>query len=243
MMNFDSPRIIQEKRILRLCKRLDKFSFEDILTIADDVEESVLELLLLTLVNEKRLILKNDTYFYNKNKINNQNLYSQGLKLPSFFQYHTKEETNLIIKCFCAEIPAEKVYQICDTGKNAVFNLYNYIRKILFKTQLEQLNKLYDKKPKRVRYRALFNQRVYMYIYDKKVFVTDKVLHHKEEEIQSTKSETKEFKKICCYLSRIECHNKNEVNLYYKIAEALWRRNKSFEELFNDLKANLLNIS
>ena len=34
------PSIIQENRILRLCKRLDKFSFEDILTIADDVDES-----------------------------------------------------------------------------------------------------------------------------------------------------------------------------------------------------------
>lgn len=244
-MNFDSPRIIQEKRILRLCKRLDKFTFDDILTIAEDINEATLELLLLTLVNEKRLILKNDTYFYSKSKADNQNPYyqSQNLKLPRFFQYHTKEEINLIIKCFCAEIPAEKVYQICDTGKNAVFNLYNYIREILFKTQLEQLNELYDKKPERVRYRVLFNQCVYMYVYDKKVFVTDKVLHHKEEEIQSAKSETKEFKKICCYLSRIECHNKNEVNLYYKIAEALWRRNKSFEELFDDLKANLLNIS
>ena len=64
-----------KERILRLCKRLDKFSFEDILTIVEDINEATLELLLLALVNEKRLILKNDTYFYNKNKSNNQNLY------------------------------------------------------------------------------------------------------------------------------------------------------------------------
>ncbi len=195
------------------------------------------------MVNEKRLIKNNDIYLYNKNKTNNQNPSNQNLKLPRFFQYHSKEEINLIIKCFCAEIPAEKVYQICTTGKNAVFNLYNYIRKFLFKTQFKQLNELYSKNPKQVRYRILFNQCVYMYVYNNKVFITDKVLHHKEEELQPTKTEVKEFKKICCYLSRIECHNKNEVNLYFKLAEALWRRNKSFEELFNDLKLNLLNIS
>ena len=42
------------ERVLKLCKRLDKFTFEDILTIAEDINEATLELFLLTLVNEKR---------------------------------------------------------------------------------------------------------------------------------------------------------------------------------------------
>lgn len=33
-------------RILKLCKRLDKFSLEEIVGIAEDVDESVMELLL-----------------------------------------------------------------------------------------------------------------------------------------------------------------------------------------------------
>ncbi len=233
-----------KERILRLCKRLDKFSFEDISTIADDVNESTLELLLLTLVDEKRLTVRNNIYFYNKNGFNNQNIsYNQIRKLPRFFQYHTKEEITLIMKCFCAEIPAQKVCKICSVGQNAVFNLYNFIREHIFKTQFKQLNKLYNQKPKQVRYRKLFDKCIYMYVYGNEVFVTDKVLNHRKEERAATKAEVKEFKKICCYLSRIECHNKNEINLHFKIAEALWRRNKNFEELFNNLNSNLLNLS
>ena len=53
-------------RILRLCRRLDKFTLDEISTIAEDVDEAVLELLLLTLVKEGKLTLRNDLYFYNK---------------------------------------------------------------------------------------------------------------------------------------------------------------------------------
>ena len=34
--------IIQENRILRLCRRLDKFTLDEISTIAEDLDESVL---------------------------------------------------------------------------------------------------------------------------------------------------------------------------------------------------------
>ena len=44
-----------KERILKLCKRLDKFSFDEISLIADDVNKSVLELILLTLESEKYL--------------------------------------------------------------------------------------------------------------------------------------------------------------------------------------------
>lgn len=60
------PSIIQEKRVLRLCRRLDKFTLDEISTIAEDVNESVLELLLLTLIQDGKLSLKNGMYFYNK---------------------------------------------------------------------------------------------------------------------------------------------------------------------------------
>ena len=54
------------ERVLKLCKRLDKFTFEDILTIAEDINEATLELMLLTLVNEKRLLLRDGVYYYNR---------------------------------------------------------------------------------------------------------------------------------------------------------------------------------
>ena len=47
-----------KERVLRLCRRLDKFTLDEISTIAEDIDEAVLELLLLTLVQEGKLIFK-----------------------------------------------------------------------------------------------------------------------------------------------------------------------------------------
>ena len=57
------------ERVLRLCRRLDKFTLDEISTIAEDINESVLELLLLTLVQEGKLTLRNGLYLYNKKHI------------------------------------------------------------------------------------------------------------------------------------------------------------------------------
>lgn len=88
-----------KERILRLCKRLDKFTFEDISTIADDVDESVLELLLMTLVREGWLVQRDELYFYNK-KVQNKQI--------TTFQYFNKETIALVVRCFCTQIPADK---------------------------------------------------------------------------------------------------------------------------------------
>ena len=53
-------------RILKLCKRLDKFTFDDILMIACNIDESVLKLQLIKFVQDKRLVQRGDLYFYKK---------------------------------------------------------------------------------------------------------------------------------------------------------------------------------
>lgn len=219
-----------KERILRLCKRLDKFSFEDISTIADDVDESVLELLLLTLVNEGSLIQRGKLYFYNK-KVQNKQI--------TTFQYFNKETITLVVRCFCTQIPADKACLIVNISQHSVTKFYAYFRKVLYDNQKDALLKLYSLNPQKSRIRTFFNQYAYFYIYNNHVYVTDKTLTSTKEK-NFTKDEVKEFKKIYCYLSRIECHNKNQINLYYRLAEALWRREKSFEELYEDLKNYLI---
>ena len=59
-----------KERVLKLCRRLDKFTLDEISTIAEDIDESVLELLLLTLVQEGKLTFRNGLYFYNKQSFN-----------------------------------------------------------------------------------------------------------------------------------------------------------------------------
>lgn len=66
-------------RVLRLCRRLDKFTLDEISTIAEDVDESVLELLLLTLVQEGKLIFRDNIYLYNKEQGCNKQ------RLPAIF--------------------------------------------------------------------------------------------------------------------------------------------------------------
>lgn len=219
-----------KERILRLCKRLDKFSFGDISTIADDVDESVLELLLLTLVNEGSLIQRGKLYFYNK-KVKNKQI--------TTFQYFNKETIKLVLRCFCVQIPADKTCLIINISEHSVNKIYNYFRKLLYERQQAELLKQYALKAQKFRIRTFFNLDAYFYIYNNQVYVTDKALTSTKEKT-FTKDEVKEFKKIYCYLSRIECHNKNQINLYYRLAEALWRREKSFEELYEDLKNNLI---
>lgn len=65
-------------------------------------------------------------------------------------------------------------------------------------------------------------KKAYFYIYDK-VYVSEKLLKSPKEK-SFTKKETAEFKKIYCYLTIMESHNKNKANLYFNIAEKLWKQ-------------------
>ena len=93
------------ERVLRLCKRLDKFTLDEISTIAEDVDEAVLELLLLTLVQEGKLTLRDGLYFYNKKQIS---------KKPSILSFYPKQIIDTAIRCFCLSIPAYKAAKILD---------------------------------------------------------------------------------------------------------------------------------
>lgn len=224
-----------KERILKLCKRLNKFSLDEIATIADDVDEIVLELLLQTLIDEKFLIQQKDTYFYNKK--NPTKNYS--MKLPKVFMYHSKEEIDLIITCFCAEIPTHKACYLIKTSDDTIQRFYNIFRKLIYEKQHKILVSLYSINPQEERYRIFFDKYAYFYIYNNTVYVAEKPLKAVNK-TTTNKHEVKEFKKICCYLSRIEQHNKNKISLHYKIAEALWRRNKDFNELYSDIKNNII---
>ena len=87
------PSIIQENRILRLCKRLDKFTFNEVLEITEDIEEQDLKNIFDNLISENKLIHMNGIYFYNKQLVKTKqiNMY------PLFFQIHNKTEILIII--------------------------------------------------------------------------------------------------------------------------------------------------
>ena len=221
------------ERVLRLCRRLDKFTLDEISTIAEDISESVLELLLLTLVQEGKLTLRNGLYLYNKKQIS---------KKPSILSFYPKQIIDTAIRCFCLSIPAYKVAQIIGIADNSTVKIYNIFRELIYERQAKKLNFLYEKNSQQCRNRMFFDTEFHFYIYDNQVFVSKNPFQSIDER-PFTKSEEQEFKKVYSYLTRFTSHNSNKVDLPQKLAEGIWRRNKEFEELYFDLKVNLLNIS
>lgn len=226
------PSIIQENRVLRLCRRLDKFTLDEISTIAEDINESVLELLLLTLVQEGKLTLRNGLYLYNKKQIS---------KKPSILSFYPKQIIDTAIRCFCLSIPAYKVAQIIGIANNSTVKLYNIFRELIYERQAKKLNFLYGKSPQQGRNRIFFNEELSFYVYNNQVFVSENPFQSPDEKA-FTKSEVQEFKKVYSYLTRFTSHNSNKVDLPQKLAEGIWRRNKEFKELYADLKVNLLSL-
>lgn len=220
-------------RILRLCRRLDKFTLDEISTIAEDVDESVLELLLLTLVQEGKLTLRDGLYFYNKKQIS---------KKPSILSFYPKQIIDTAIRCFCLSIQSYKVAKILDIGENQASKIYNIFRELIYERQTKKLNFLYEKSPQQCRNRMFFDTEFHFYIYNNQVFVSENPFQSPDEKAY-TKSEEREFKKVYSYLTRFTSHNSNKVDLPQKLAEGIWRKNKEFKELYVDLKVNLLNIS
>ena len=146
-------------RILRLCRRLDKFTLDEISTIAEDIDESVLELLLLTLVQEGKLIFRDNIYLYNKEQGGNKQ------RLPQFFQHHSKTDIDYIIKGFCIDIEVLKMIDLFGFSKHVMNNFYQYFRTIIYEQQKNELVKYFEKSPKIPQERIYMNAKVYLYLY------------------------------------------------------------------------------
>lgn len=219
-----------KERVLKLCRRLDKFTLDEISTIAEDIDESVLELLLLTLVQEGKLTFRNGLYFYNKQSFN---------KKYSILSYYPAKILDIVIRCFCLSIPAYKAKDIIAITESSTMQLYYIFRQLIYERQTKKLSFLYGKNPQQGRNRIFYDEEFSFYVYDNQVFVSENPFQNPDEKAY-TKSEEQEFKKVYSYLTRFTSHNSNKVNLPQKLAEGIWRRNKEFKELYFDLKVNLL---
>lgn len=222
-----------KERILRLCKRLSKFTIDEISTIS---EINLTELLPIIneLISEGKLLYQNGIYFYTK---------TQSISAKySMFKYYPKVTIDMVLRCFCESISSTKTSYIISMGEDQVQKFYTIIRTLIYERQEKRLRDFYVQEPQNARRRKFFDQEIYLYIYNKQVFVSE-ILLQSPEDRPLNPNDKAEFSKIYCYLTRNLTHNQNAHNLNYKIAEILWRRNKNFNELYFDLKNNLLNFS
>lgn len=226
-------------QVLKLCKRLKKCTLEDIVQFME-TEQPIIETVVLCLEQEGLIQEKNGiiTPAYTKKikgDILNKNLYLM-------FQYRSDEEIEIILKGFCLEISPQKLQHFISVKDKCICDYYFLFRKLIYERQIKELFRLFFEKPQIGKYRKFYEKYAYFYVYNNQVFISDKLLRATLEKNYS-KEEVREFKRMYCYLSRIESHNINEKYMYFRLVEYIWRHEKSFEELYYDLKVNLLNIS
>jgi hypothetical protein len=121
--NSQSHSLVYNK-ILKLAKRMNKFTLEEIEPIlnVDNLQQVLYEL-----VEEKVLHFQNGIYFYIKKE-------SRKLDLPLFFQFHTKEEIDMIIKCFCGGVTSDKGAFLLGISDATLQKFNMYFRKIIMKS-------------------------------------------------------------------------------------------------------------
>ena len=218
------------ERILQLCKRLNKFTLDEIATISEFSADNLLPIIN-ELVAENKLIDENKTYIYQKKqKVSDK---------YSIFKYYPKTTIDTIIKCFCESIITTKVSHILSIGEPQVQKFYTIFRTLIYDKQKKLLDNYYSNNPQNARHRKFFNKEVYLYFYNNQIFISKNLLKNKNDK-PLTQHEKADFTTIYCYLSRNLTHNQNVHNLEYKIAETLWRRSKDFKNLYSDL-LNLIN--
>ena len=227
------------EQLLLLCKRLKNATRDELLDFME-VEEDVLDSMLLYLINEGRLEENDGCYYYVQTPRSTEQKRIKNLHL--MFQFHSPETIDLIIKSFCLGIQTQKTAYLTNLHNSCIANFYTEFRKLIYKRQFKTLLNKFFKKPQIGRYRVFFDQYAYFYVYENQVYVSEKLLRYNDEK-KFNKDQIKEFTKIYCYLSRYVSHNTNQAKLHHKLAEGIWRREKEFEELYMDLKCNLLNIS
>ncbi len=212
-------------KILKLAKRLNKFTLEEIEPIlnCDNLQQVLGEL-----IEEKVLQLQNGIYFYIKNE-------TKKLDLPLFFQFHTKEEIDMIAKCFCADIPALKTTLLVESSKTVVGNFYRYFRDKIFRQQFKELNIHFEKNPKIPAIRALYDIKIYLYFYKNKVFVSNKKLKSKKIIQKHTELEMRTIRVAYYKVRRVFQNFAFTQSLYEIAAEKIWRQGKDFQELKNEI--------
>lgn len=220
-------------KILLLCKRLNRFTLDEISTISE-LEPNKLLPIINELISGNKLLQENGVYFYSKK----QSIFAKY----SIFKYYPKVTIDLVLRCFCESISTTKTSHIISIGEDQVQKFYTIFRMLIYERQEKWLRNYYVQEPQNARRRKFFDQEVYLYIYNKQVFVSEILLQNPDDKPLDTIDKT-EFSKIYCYLTRNLTHNQNVHNLNCKIAEILWRRNKNFNGLYFDLKNRLLKFS
>lgn len=208
-----------KNKILKLAKRLETFSLEDVESIMGEGIEDALQ----ELVKDGKLNLVSGIYSYKTER---------NLPLPFCFKFHSQKKIEMITKCFCAGVKSKQASFLLDIGDATMQNFYKHFRQMIYERQLNALKTHFEQKPKIAKMRRFYDIPVYFYLYDKELFVVDKPLKTKRKKLPHTKEESLRIKVLYSRLRRSINHSKMKQNLAHHVAEHIWRYGKSNIQLF-----------
>ena len=218
-----------DNKIQRLCKRLNKFTLEEISLIAE-LEESELEKSLEDLIKTNFLKKYRNNYIYN----NVEKEQKVRKRLPLMFEYHSAETVDMIVKCFCADILSSKTSLILKPQDGCICSFNLFFRETLFKKQKKELFIHFRKSPQRPRRRIFFNKTFYFYTYNNYLYISDELLACDNAKSFSD-VELRQFKIMYSILCRRLINHAYRHYTHFHIAEQIWRYGKEFKQLNEEL--------
>lgn len=221
-----------KSKVLKLAKRLGKFCAEDILPIIS-IAEVELKNVLSELKTEGSIKQRSDgTYFYQEESK------KENKRLPLFFEFHTRQEIELIIKCFCSNIETAKAMNLMETKKSCLSKFYKYFREQIYAWQLVELKSYFDKYPKMAQEREYLGKIYYLYLYEQKLFASEKSLKSNNM-CNHSNVERLEIKNIFLRANRKVLNHSYRHFYHLHLAEEIWRLDKTFEKLQDSLFTKL----
>ena len=222
-----------KERILKLCKRLNKFSLDEIETISE-IDSSELKPIIDGLIHEERLTYCDGTYYYNKRVCKKQ----QTSKLPLFFEFHKKQDIEYIIRGFCTDVEVLKMIDLFGLSNHVMNTFYAYFRTVIYNKQYKELLKYFEKCPKLPQERVYMNTKVYLYLYNHKLYVSEKYLVNKDAK-KNKEQERLEIKNIYLRSYRKVLSRSFAHKFHLHLAEEIWKYGKSFDEEYSALNKML----
>lgn len=214
------------EKVSKLCKRLNTFTLSQVSVICE-IDYPEADRILSGLISKKEITKKGDFYFYNKGETKKE-------QLPRLFSMYNSDLINMILNCFCSEISVMKTSLILSVSPDTVCKFNKFIRKTIYEKQKERLMTYQKKNPKVAKMRTFFEQQIYFYFFNNEFYVIDENIDGGATKTIS-KNKTNDFRILYSYLKRVLCHNKNKVYLVHHLAEMIWRRNKNYQVLREDL--------
>lgn len=140
-----------------------------------------------------------------------------------------------ILKGFCANIEVLKMKDLLCVSKNVLDKFYNYFRTQIYEKQKQELLKYYDKNPKIGLGRKFMSAKIYLYLYNNNLFISDKKLFTKNNEIKHSEAERLKVKNIYLRSFRKVQNRTFAYKFHLHLAEEIWRYDKDFKNLYANL--------